>query len=499
MGVIARQTGKKSVLMLIGALIGVFSTLFIYPLDQELYGTVQFLIGAVALFAPFAGIGIQALTVRFYPEFSTKRPDTHGFLGLLYLLLTVGIVLFAALSFFIKDAFFSLLRFIKMDPEVFQNNLAEILVLLCISLYMMRTREYLTNYQKVVVPYLLQDFWVKLLLPVFILLAYLQLLPGDIIVWIFIVCNGFGLLALLYYTHRLGALHISIDWSFLTKERIRTMTNYALFGILGSLSAVMAFQIDKVMVTGFEGMASNGIYSIALFISNVLVIPSKGIIPLVSAQISRLSKDDDYEQIGQLYNKSSITLLIIGLTFFMLIWWNIDDVFGLTPNKDSLMLGKSVVLYLGMAKLIDMVTGVNSQIIAYSRYYRWVFLFVALMGVLTIFSNLYFIPRMGITGAAVATFISLTIYNLLKFLFIWYVFKMQPFQRNTVYVLLLGGVASLLAWLMPPTPWLLVNIALRSLIIFGLFALPVYHFRLSEDISAAADKYLRMFWKAIGR
>ena len=76
---------------------------------------------------------------------------------------------------------------------------------------------------------------------------------------------------------------------------------------------------------------------------------------------------------------------------------------------------------------------------------------------------------------------------------------MQPVGRSTLYVLGLGALASLAAWLVPSTPWLIVNIALRSLLIAILFALPVYYFRLSEDISSAVEKYLRVLWKALGR
>lgn len=485
--------------MLVGTLIGTVSTLFIYPLDEGLYGTLQFLIAAAALLAPVAGIGVQALTVRFFPEFTTEDGRHHGFLGLIYLLIAVGILVFSVVAFFLKEEFFDLLRLLEMDVAIFKSNLPEIFALLCVTLFVTRTHQYLTNYQRIVVPYVLLDFWLKLAIPAFVLLAHYQILEVYAIKWLFIALKVFSLLGFLYYTYQLGALQLRIDWSFLTRARVKSMANYALFGIFGSLSTVIAFQIDKVMVTGYEGVVSNGIYSIALFISNIMIIPSKSVIPLVSAQISQLSVKGDQKTIEGLYHKSSITLLIAGLGFFLLIWWNIEDVFSLTTNKEALMLGKYVVLYLGIAKLIDMVTGVNSQIIAFSRYFRWNLLFIVIMGILTVSANMYFIPRLGITGAAVATLISLTTFNLLKFAFIWYVFGMQPFNLNTVYILLLGILASLGCWWMPETTWPLLNIALRSLLVFLLFAVPIYVLRLSEDISALVEKYLRMLFKALGR
>jgi len=477
--------------MLFGAFIGTISTLYIYPLDTDLYGTLQFLIAAVGLLLPFAGIGVQALTVRFFPEFNQGSKSNHGFLGLLYLLLAIGIFIFSVLTFFLQEPFYALLRMINMDDAIFRNNFTSIFVLLCITLFVERTHQFLTNYQRVFVPYILYEFWLKIFIPAFVLLSVFQGVSHELIKWLFIACKLGSLLGLLYYTYLLGALQLKVDWSFLNKERIKIMANYSMVGIIGSIGSVLAFQVDKVMVTGFEGVTSNAIYSIALFIANVIIIPSQSIIPLASAQISRFSNKGEQEKIQDLYAKSSITMLIIGLGMFLVIWWNIDDIFSLTPKKDTLMLGKMVVLYLGIARLIDMITGVNNQIIAFSKYYRWNLLFVFLMGVLTVTSNLYFIPRLGITGAAVATFISLTLFNLLKYSFIWYVFNMQPFGRSTLYVLLLGALASVVAWAIPETPWLLVNIAFRTLLISGLFFLPIYYFRISEDISDTIDRLVR--------
>ena len=57
MGIIKRQGGKHAILQYLGVGIGAISTLFIYPLNAELYGFAQFLIATAFLFFPLAIVG----------------------------------------------------------------------------------------------------------------------------------------------------------------------------------------------------------------------------------------------------------------------------------------------------------------------------------------------------------------------------------------------------------------------------------------------------------
>ena len=190
--------------------------------------------------------------------------------------------------------------------------------------------------------------------------------------------------------------------------------------------------------------------------------------------------------------------MIIGIGAFMLVWWNLDDIFRITPRTEELMTGKMVVLYIGIAKLVDTVMGINGPIIYYSKYFRWSFLFILIMGILTVTTNLYFIPKIGFVGAAIATMISLVIFNLLKFIFIWWVFKIQPFDIKTFQALFIAGIGSLVLYYWPSFNIPLFDIVLRSTAILLLFGLPIYYFRVSPDINRETDRILNLILRWTG-
>ncbi|HQV98229.1 MAG TPA: hypothetical protein PLE29_11235, partial [Saprospiraceae bacterium] len=64
MGVIQRQSIKYTAINFIGTFLGFLSVIFIYNLDQLLYGTFQAIYGYAVLLVPFLSFGIQSAIVK---------------------------------------------------------------------------------------------------------------------------------------------------------------------------------------------------------------------------------------------------------------------------------------------------------------------------------------------------------------------------------------------------------------------------------------------------
>jgi len=113
--------------------------------------------------------------------------------------------------------------------------------------------------------------------------------------------------------------------------------------------------------------------------------------------------------------------------------------------------------------------------------------------IIAIVTNYLFIPKYGIEGAALATLISLVLFNSLKFLFIWIKFGLQPFSTKWLAVLGLAGVSYLAVSAIPFVQHWTLDIAVRGLVITALFLVPVLWFNLSPDI----NDVVRKIWKRI--
>jgi O-antigen/teichoic acid export membrane protein len=251
---------------------------------------------------------------------------------------------------------------------------------------------------------------------------------------------------------------------------------------MGNASATIIVNLDSLMLSAYSGLGSAGIYTIAFFIAAVIEIPKRSISQVVIPIVSQANKEGDTAKLKELYQKTSLNQLIIGGLIFLGIWCNIENVFKLIPNGEIYAQGKWVVFYIGISKLFDMATGVNQEIVGTSKYYKVDLLFYLFLVVVAVITNLIFIPIYGITGAALASAISIFLFNTIRFLFLLYVFKIQPFSLNTLKVLGVFFLTLLASYLITPINNFVIDLILRSLIIIVLFGGFMLLFKISDDV-----------------
>ena len=140
-----------------------------------------------------------------------------------------------------------------------------------------------------------------------------------------------------------------------------------------------------------------------------------------------------------------------------------------------------MVFFIGLARFLDMSAGANFEIIANSKYYINNLIIFGILFVVTILGNYLLIPIYGITGAALATLISLVIYNFVGFVFIKLKMNLQPFGKQSLYTFLIV-LAFLIGVPFFQTTWHpFVMILVRSIFIVALFGFLVLRLKLSEE------------------
>ncbi len=494
MGIIKRQSIKRSIVSYVGTLIGVVSTIFIYPLDKEAYGFIQFLIGVATFLWPFASFGGTVPAIRFFRNFRDEE-DNHGFLGFLLIWLTIGLSLFGLFGFFFKDYLFDLLAFLNFKESYFSDNILAIFLLCILIILIQLMINYTSNFNRIVIPNALFNLGIKLGVPALVLSSYYGWLSDEMLKWLLPAIYLLILVGLIIYLHTLGGVNLKVNFRFINRPLLKEMLNYAFFGLLGSIGTVFAFSIDTIMVAPLTDYGEGGLYNIALFIGNAIAIPLAAINGIAAPIISQAWGKDDRKEIAQIYNRSSVLLYTSGIFILVLVWLSLGDVFRLSSRYDELVAGQYVVLLIGLARVIDMTTGVNGSIIGYSRYYRFNLLALLVLSFSNVFINYALIPVYGITGAAIATAISIVLFNLIKFVFIWITFGMQPIRWSYLIVLGLAALAYFLPDQLPSTGIPLVNIVINSVLAALIFVGPLLHFKLVPDINEALSEGLVMIRK----
>lgn len=492
MGIIQRQGSKQSIIKILGVLVGFASIMLVYPLHHEAVGYAQFLANTAYLLLPVLGMGLSQSAIKFFAPFEESGKEKGDFIWVIMALHVVPILVFLILFYLFKDGIYNLLHTIDFEVNLIKENEVYIFVIaLLIMLYTTFTT-YTSNFGRIVIPSLINDFSYKLFLPAVVLLVYIGYLTTDLIPFYIIAFFVIILIMIVLYMIRLGAVGRSPSLKFLTRDRLKQIAKYSTFSALSGLGAVLAFRIDVVMVTGILDKESAGLYFNVLAMATVIDIPNQAIGKIAGPIISKSWNDGDTDSIQSIYSKASINSLIVGILFFLGIWFNIDSIFALSARPEAFIGATQVFLFLGIAKLIDALTGINTHILIYSDYYKYNLLFLLLLGGLNIACNIYFIDSYGLQGAAIATLISLTVYNLVKYLFIKYYLGMTPFGINTLKVIAIGVLVFCILYAMPMPNSILIGIILRSSLISFLFIGLVYLSKASLDFNNMIEKYSKM-------
>jgi len=251
---------------------------------------------------------------------------------------------------------------------------------------------------------------------------------------------------------------------------------------------LLASRVDVLMIGSLSSLTAAGVYAISVNLAAVIEIPTKSLYSASISSVARYVADDNRVELKDLYQRVSINLLVVGLLLFGALWISIDSLYLVLPNGAKVAAGKYALLFLGLAKLVDMCTGVNNYMIYYSKYYRYSLLSLSILAAVNIGLGFWLIPKIGLVGAALASFVSVVCYNAVSVGMVWQMFRLQPFSWRTVQSAGLALGVFTMVWWLPGTGWPLLDIVLRSGAYILLFGGLVLRFRLSPDFNGMLQK-----------
>jgi len=513
-GVIKRQGIQGTLVSYIGIVLGYINLMLIYPavLQKEQIGLISVMISVAGLFAVFCQLGMSNTAIRFFPQF---RDDESGHRGLLIWLLLIpgaGFLLFLALWFFLNPL---LLAPYQANSPLLTEYAHWLLPMTFFMMFSMLLESWSSIFQRITMPRIFREVVLKLLSAASVLLYYFGALSFPAFILMFVSGYAISFLFLLVYIIRLGRWHWKPDWQFASPSMLKQMAVYSLFIILGGVGSGLVTKVDQIMLSELSGLADVAVYTIAMSIAVVIEIPMRALLQITTPIVAQAIADDDKVTLHHMYRKSSITQLIAGMFIFGGVWVNADLIFDLMPNGDAFRAGKYVIFWIGISKLFDLATSLNGVIVNNSKYYRVSLYLMGALALLTILTNRIFIPIMGIEGAALATAISIFIYNLMMLAFVYRKFEVHPFSMRTMYLVIIFIVAlSLSMWITVPElsavsaampsklqamSITIVQVLLRSLLFTLLFVLPVWALNISPDLNGAIQTAINRISKMLSR
>ncbi|MCF8372125.1 MAG: oligosaccharide flippase family protein [Bacteroidales bacterium] len=492
MGEIQKQSIRGTVFIYAGAIIGFLTSGILFPrlLSTEQIGLVNVLVSYATIFSLIASLGFLATTTKMFPFFRDKSKNHNGFVFLGSSISLIGFVLVGIIFFFINKYFI-------FDEKNNSDLLQQYSFLIYPLSFFIVLYNFLDNYNKALFNasrgLFLKEFLLRIVIVCLIIGFAIHIIDFGDFVYLYVASYSIPLFIIMYLLSREGQLSYVPRKGIIDKSLIKPVLSISFFGILSTTSAVITFQIDRIMVEDMVGLSAAGIYSTCFFFGTLVILPSRAILKISSTYIADSFRNKDIEMISSIYHKTSLNQYILGCLIFIGLWVNDKNIISILGT--DFIEGKWVVFFIGLAYLSDMLSGASTHIIANSDYYKAQSVFSFALIVVVVIFNLIFIPYMGLVGAAVASFLAKFAFNLAKFIFIWHKFKLQPYNLHYVYISIVAILAYLAGYFTPGFDNYIFDIAVRSSITASTFLILTYLFNISEELSLAANNLTKKVFK----
>jgi O-antigen/teichoic acid export membrane protein len=496
MGQIRKQAIISSVIIYIGFFVGFVNTWFFtkngsfttyeYALTRLFFDVGQTMLA-------FASLGTMSVVYKFFPYYKDnlkqKENDlmTWAFVTALigFVLVVIGGIVFEPLivrKFIERSALF-----VEYYRWVFPFGMG--------LLFFILLEVFSGTLQKTIFPNFLKETALRLLTLILIAIYLLKLINFDVFIklfsfqYLFIAC----VLGISLYQNR--HLNFTFTVSRVTRKFKSKIVTLAAFVYTGQVIMILAQVMDSILIASLKGLALTGVFALASYIANLVQVPQRSIISVTLPALSQAWKDKNMKEIERIYSRTSINLLLIALFIFGGIWLNIKDAFKVMDIQDEYAAGLQVVFLLGISRIIDAGTGVNREIIGTSTQWRFDFLTGIILLALMLPLNYFLIKKIGIVGSGYANLISFTVYNIIRCIFLWKKYKLQPFGMNHLLSIGMAAGAYFICFFLLKGLEGWAGIFAKSILFTILFTAGVFLMKLTPDAMQLVETVQKRFGK----
>ncbi|AHF17043.1 lipopolysaccharide biosynthesis protein [Niabella soli] len=461
---------------------------------EEQYGLTQLFMATAQLLVSFASLGMPSYIYKFYHYYNdnlaTRKNDMLAW-ALLTGLICFTIIFLLGIAFeslfsrkFSNGSALAVYYYYWMYPISFGLTIFGIL------------EAYGWSLNKSIVTTFLKEVQWRILVTALIVLFIFKIIPDfDLFIKLYSFTYPVVAIILLAYLILTKKIHLTFKVSKVTRRYFKKIARFVLFVYSGVIIVSLSQQFDTIVLASVTeaGLKNVGIFTLAQFLTSLIQAPQRGIIAASIPFISKAWKDKKLQQIQSIYQRSSINQLLFASLLFILIALNYTDAIIALKLRTTFLLGFTPFILLGLKQIVDMGTGVNAQIIGTSTY--WKFDLISSIILLVVMLPLTYIltKRYDLMGPSVANLISITIYNIIRIVFLWKKFRLFPFTINSLYAIILGSIVYVISWLLFKNMHGFPGLFIRSSFVLASFICGVYFLNLTPDFKPVLQSLVKRF------
>ncbi|MDC1491918.1 oligosaccharide flippase family protein [Flavobacteriaceae bacterium] len=500
MGIVTKQSINNTITTYIGFVLGALNVLFLYTyfLSDQYHGLLAFIISTATIMLPFISIGTHNAIIKFYSSYKINT-EKESFLSVMLVIPLFSIVILTSIGITSMDV----IKIILPDNNYLNDINIWVIIITAFSFAYFEIFYSLVKIKLIsVFGNFLKEIFHRVLILFLLLFIHYGFLDQQQFIFSVLAVYILRTLIMMIYAFK----HNSFRFKFIIPDNFREIVKYLLIICLAGAVANIVLEIDKFMIAKYLDISKVAYYAVAVYICSLITVPRRSLFQIANPLSSKLLNDKNYIDLGILYQKSSLNLLIVCGLVFLLITFSLSDFYSFIP--ESYKEAYYIVLIISFTKLYNAFLGNIDGIIFNSKYYNFIVFTGVLLIFLTIYLNYKLIPLYGIEGAAISSLIAICLYNTIKVYYVYLKFKLQPITVNTFKVILLilfGFIVSLafnletykitgfigsLTTSLKPDFHPAINIILKSSIVSIIYIFIVVFFKFSTDINNYIDKFL---------
>jgi O-antigen/teichoic acid export membrane protein len=408
-----KKGGLSFLIRIVGQVMGFLLTLIIaHYFGAKGLGDYVLSIVVLRVFTLFSKLGMDTFSIRFIASFAKqgKWKSIQLFRNKIIRLLSISSLLFSLLMYYFSE---DIANLVHAKVEHVRLNAFFVLPMAFFMLHyqslrgLKRIAEFSFFYRmaqatfSIISIFIITQFFVDGNVPVY---AYLSSLAIVSLLAFIVFFNSYNKIKRFSDDEQIEEL----KYSKILKVSIPLM-------FAQSVQFIMAWT-DKLMLGNMMGSEEVGIYFTAFKLSMFASIALMAINSIASPKFAELYGKKDFDGLKKVAHQSSKMIFLATLPLVLLFFAFPEFLLGLFGEEFKV--GVKAFVFLSFGKLISSFSGTVGNILQMTGK-QVIFMNVLFVGaIVNVILNFFLIPKFGINGAALASMISLSMWNLIMVYFV---------------------------------------------------------------------------------
>lgn len=493
MGIVIRQSIQNTVLSYTGAALGMVNVMFLMPrlMADKQAGFIQLTNSVAMMLSILMLVGMNSTLVRYYPRFKRQRRLSALFRFCAWVF--AGVALVVALGYWLA---WPLAQYkLAQKSPLFLSHYGIALAIGSVLGLVTLLESLLQSNLNTSVAILLREVCLRLGVTLLLCVYYWQWISFEVFVYGYMGLHVLLLISILLKSRKYLLLQRA-EQPLRPKER-KGLLRYSLYSLASTGSIILVFELDKIMVGSMIGEEVVAYYSLYIAMATAIAIPSKSFLRIGLPLVAQAWQRMDMAYLKRIYTQSSLVNSTICGLLVLLVLANRDALLGhlLKPSYAAYF---SLFYILVTSIWLNVAFGINHYLLNTSKKFVYELYNNLLLLVLAAAANYLLIPLWGLYGAAIATLFSMLFTNVLKSVWLYRFYGLQPFEVAHLKVLLAMALCGAIAWWLPGIHWV-ADLFWKSALLTVLFLGLAYRLHISEDLNGFISRFLPSFLRRRAR